>query len=308
MGHIIVLSAIIAIVVSTSGTYSAIQIYRAYRIPLLRNYIHYLVLWNVLSIINLIAMYVSVNISSNADPGSINLLWKIITLLETAVFALIFYSVSIILGKLLGKDSPRILRLTVVFLFIGLLIAAWLAAGLFINGIPFGGAGAFTVKAFQILLVFISVVLFFFSRRFEPRNKRRVVRIFSLFLMSAYACMFLTFILTTKDSLIIVSLLYAAISILQSTPIKWFLIGFYGEMPLARDYKEVFNEILHQYNISEREKDIIEMIIHGKSNKEIEQELFISSHTVKNHIYNIFQKTGVKSRNQLICLILNNKP
>ena len=42
----------------------------------------------------------------------------------------------------------------------------------------------------------------------------------------------------------------------------------------------------------------------GLSNKEMEDVLSISYHTVKNHIYNIFQKLGVKSRGQLIHRIL----
>jgi two-component system response regulator DegU len=38
------------------------------------------------------------------------------------------------------------------------------------------------------------------------------------------------------------------------------------------------------------------------SNREIEKELFISLSTVKNHVYNIFQKLGVKNRYELIVL------
>ena len=61
----------------------------------------------------------------------------------------------------------------------------------------------------------------------------------------------------------------------------------------------------NKYRISEREKEIVHLLIKGKSNKEIEDELFISMGTVKNHIYNIFQKLGVKNRAQLITLFKN---
>lgn len=66
------------------------------------------------------------------------------------------------------------------------------------------------------------------------------------------------------------------------------------------------DRICAEFHFSARERDIIQMILKGKSNKEIEQELFISSHTVKNHIYHIFQKAGVKSRGQLVSVILQN--
>lgn len=55
--------------------------------------------------------------------------------------------------------------------------------------------------------------------------------------------------------------------------------------------------------ITEREKEIIILILKGKSNREIEDELFISLGTVKNHLYNIYKKLKVKSRTQLITLL-----
>ena len=48
------------------------------------------------------------------------------------------------------------------------------------------------------------------------------------------------------------------------------------------------------------------MLLKGKSNKDIAQELFISSHTVRNHLHNIFQKLKLKSRHQLSNFIFNS--
>jgi len=52
--------------------------------------------------------------------------------------------------------------------------------------------------------------------------------------------------------------------------------------------------------ISEREEEIIELLIKGLSNAQIAEGLFISPKTVKNHIYHIYQKLGIKSRLQLM--------
>jgi DNA-binding CsgD family transcriptional regulator len=52
--------------------------------------------------------------------------------------------------------------------------------------------------------------------------------------------------------------------------------------------------------VSAREREIIQLIAAGLSNKEIASELFISPATVKNHIYSIFTKAKVKSRVQLL--------
>ena len=58
-------------------------------------------------------------------------------------------------------------------------------------------------------------------------------------------------------------------------------------------------ELKKKFQITTREQEIIRLICQGKSNKEIENELYISIQTVKDHIYNIYQKTGVKNRVQL---------
>jgi len=57
-----------------------------------------------------------------------------------------------------------------------------------------------------------------------------------------------------------------------------------------------------QNKISEREMEIIQLLLKGKSNREIEEKLFISLHTVKNHLYNIYQKLKIENRHQLMAL------
>ncbi|MCP4158028.1 MAG: histidine kinase [bacterium] len=66
-------------------------------------------------------------------------------------------------------------------------------------------------------------------------------------------------------------------------------------------------QIFSKYNISKREQDIFNLILKGKSNKNIEDELFISIKTVKNHVYNIYKKMGVQSRIELIHLVYESE-
>jgi ATP/maltotriose-dependent transcriptional regulator MalT len=64
-------------------------------------------------------------------------------------------------------------------------------------------------------------------------------------------------------------------------------------------------QYLGKCGISQREKEIVLLLLKGKSNKEIEDTLFIAMGTVKNHIYSIYQKIGVKNRAQLMTLFKN---
>ncbi len=48
--------------------------------------------------------------------------------------------------------------------------------------------------------------------------------------------------------------------------------------------------------LTNREIQILLLITDGRSNQEIASALYISNHTVKTHIYNLYKKIGVKSR------------
>ncbi|WP_052124081.1 EAL domain-containing protein [Ureibacillus manganicus] len=54
------------------------------------------------------------------------------------------------------------------------------------------------------------------------------------------------------------------------------------------------------YSLSSREIDVLELIVEGLTNKEISERLYISEHTVKNHITNILHKFDATDRVQVI--------
>ncbi len=59
-------------------------------------------------------------------------------------------------------------------------------------------------------------------------------------------------------------------------------------------------------NLTSREKEILTRIASGASNREIADALFISHHTVKTHIYNIYKKIKVPNRFQAALWIAEN--
>lgn len=60
-------------------------------------------------------------------------------------------------------------------------------------------------------------------------------------------------------------------------------------------------------SLSDREREIALLAGQGKSNKDIATILTISPVTVKNHIYNIYQKTGIQNRFELIEIVSESK-
>jgi DNA-binding NarL/FixJ family response regulator len=59
--------------------------------------------------------------------------------------------------------------------------------------------------------------------------------------------------------------------------------------------------------LTAREQEVLQLILSGKSNREIAVALFISESTVKTHARNIFSKYDVGSRAELISTLLKNQ-
>jgi DNA-binding CsgD family transcriptional regulator len=59
--------------------------------------------------------------------------------------------------------------------------------------------------------------------------------------------------------------------------------------------------------LTPREIEVVGLVLQGRSNKDIEKALFISIHTVKNHLYKIYQKLGVRSRFQVVAMVREGK-
>jgi DNA-binding NarL/FixJ family response regulator len=58
--------------------------------------------------------------------------------------------------------------------------------------------------------------------------------------------------------------------------------------------------------LTSREREVLDLLAHGRAQKEIAQELFISPKTVGTHIAHIFEKLGVHSRAQAVAIALGN--
>lgn len=59
--------------------------------------------------------------------------------------------------------------------------------------------------------------------------------------------------------------------------------------------------------LTNREQDVLQLLLSGKSNKDIAAALFISESTVKTHLRNIYSKYDVGSRAELISTLLKNQ-
>ena len=57
--------------------------------------------------------------------------------------------------------------------------------------------------------------------------------------------------------------------------------------------------VLEDVRMTQREREVIELIGEGLSNKEIAQRLNIATHTVKSHVRNVMEKLALHTRLQI---------
>jgi DNA-binding NarL/FixJ family response regulator len=62
-----------------------------------------------------------------------------------------------------------------------------------------------------------------------------------------------------------------------------------------------------QLLLTRREDEICSLVAEGLKNREIAQVLNLSEHTVKNHLFRIFERLGISSRTELILYVLGQR-
>ena len=73
--------------------------------------------------------------------------------------------------------------------------------------------------------------------------------------------------------------------------------------PSTRTLEEKLLDFQSKYQLSAREMEVLKLVMDGRNNTEIADDLFISYNTVKFHIKNLFKKANCSNRAELIAAI-----
>ena len=308
MDHLIVIALVICIITGSAAIIHSIPAYRTYPLPELKAFILFIILYNSAMLLSFISQYILKNVSSLGDW---NTYFSVIVLMGLAGYAIYFTELFLIIEviwRLIKKEIHQFIKYA-----FGLLVTVWVliySAGTY--SFFENGNKRFLLELFSATNKIVTVIFLLLSIYFLAQSKRLTdkkinpVFKFGIVFFSFTFIDTITIILSAGAGHLISVLNGVYLNLVFLIFLKRFLILYSGDKIekglITRSFEEVFNK----YNISIREKEVVEMIINGKSNKEIEEHLFISQHTVKNHIYNIFQKTRVKSRSQLIRLFIKD--
>jgi DNA-binding CsgD family transcriptional regulator len=101
----------------------------------------------------------------------------------------------------------------------------------------------------------------------------------------------------------LIALLFAGLGIwlgLKLTRKKEVVLLKEVRVPVPDEPFSVNETQLKQLGITKRELEILELIAHGMSNREIAEKLFVSENTVKTHSSRLFDKLSAKRRTQAV--------
>lgn len=67
------------------------------------------------------------------------------------------------------------------------------------------------------------------------------------------------------------------------------------------------NPATREYHLSERERDVLKLVVRGFSNRQIAANLTLSESTIKFHVSNILAKLGIATRAEAVALAIQHK-
>ncbi|MBO5224044.1 MAG: helix-turn-helix transcriptional regulator, partial [Clostridia bacterium] len=76
---------------------------------------------------------------------------------------------------------------------------------------------------------------------------------------------------------------------------------------ISEKMKIVYTSLPDDVKLTQRQSQILELILDGKTRKEIASKLIISENTVKMHTSMLYDTLGVKNKEEIFALVYKNK-
>jgi len=319
MKHFIFFFHILSFLAGFTGIILSVLTYMKYKISIIKSYTIFII---ALTIILLGQTITSYNIINIVQSSSLN---AILNISSYVAVGFIIYFLPLLAHEVVEKkwtSKKRVFFQATTFLPLSCLLIYYVT--------PYKNLMNILSSSILFLVIFYSLIFMYLNYKYiKTEYKKRALKTFLIITVLFAPYMYLD----TKSeqiSFLSKSFPYGLLS-LPLFYMLWNLLSIYfavkyfkdvidkshnlnnqkdidesHDLNSKKDIAEVQNkqtEFFEKFNITNREKEIILLLIKGHSYNQLAEELSISLTTVKTHVHNIYRKAEVKNKIQLINLI-----
>lgn len=314
-GYILLILYLIAFIIGFSTIFYSIIYYIIERIAWLKYYIVFLSTFGFLLLIRAVKLLSFLTVPLFLSNSIFNILYFFALSIS---MALMLYFIPAFLYRFLKlkwkvKENIQYLILSVVFFVISIL-------GIILNFNFYIVANII----FYISILYLFILGFLYYKNIKDDTIKFMVKILGLITIFIYPVLVYQLILLNKNTLDIGSiditlvLFYIWWNLVMLGYLFWYFIGIIKNKNMFIDKESVDKDLKtnekqedtnknisyikkeEAINLTKREKEILSFLLAGKTNKEVALILDISLNTVNNHVANIYDKSGVKNRVELV--------
>lgn len=308
--YLLLIFYLLSFVIGFSTIFYSIVYYIIERVLWLKYYIIFLFTFGILIFIRTIRLITLLTLPSFTSNNIFNMLYFFIL---TLAMALMLYFIPAFLYRFLKikwsiKTNLFYLILS-VFYFVLSIIGILTSFNIYI----------LSSMIFYISIFYLLVVGFLNYKNIEDKTIKFIVKVLGIITILIYPVLIYQLIIYRKDFININSidvtlmLFYTWWNLVMLGYLLWYFISMIKSNnnrisdSLCEKNDESDNNIkleekieVNDFNLTKREKQILSYLLSGKTNKEISLIFDISLNTVNNHVANIYYKSGVKNRVELV--------
>ena len=308
--YLLLIFYLLSFVIGFSTIFYSIVYYIIERVLWLKYYIIFLFTFGILIFIRTIRLITLLTLPSFTSNNIFNMLYFFIL---TLAMALMLYFIPAFLYRFLKikwsiKTNLSYLILS-VFYFVLSIIGILTSFNIYI----------LSSMIFYISIFYFLVVGFLNYKNIEDKTIKFIVKVLGIITILIYPVLIYQLIIYRKDFMNINSidvtlmLFYTWWNLVMLGYLLWYFISMIKSNnnrisdSLCEKNDESDNNIkleekieVNDFNLTKREKQILSYLLSGKTNKEISLIFDISLNTVNNHVANIYYKSGVKNRVELV--------
>jgi DNA-binding CsgD family transcriptional regulator len=271
-------------------------------------YLGYLVAINIVGLLNLVVSDIAPDLLSDISPQGIETVYILFGLVGFPLMAIAFYFFLTFIAGILDEGISSVFRIVYIILWVVLFTGLLIRIQFALKQITSPATQALSYASGVIIpIIPIAALIYLMLRavRSSRTEGKKGILAFAVVSLICFFLFFVAFIFSQASSslkwAVPFCLLLANIS--PVLVLRKILIRYGRPLRLEKFTDTKMQQFHEQFQLSRREGEILDLLLKGRSNKDIERKLFISHHTVRNHIHNIYQKLNVSSRLQLLNLI-----